>query len=131
MDVPRLDEVDGLKLQLAVDHFAQEMSGFYSVGSSQDDCSICSCRHFRCPVVFTVSLFSAAAIGSVGHDIGRHGAVITVVEPKERNTGNNTVPQMELTAHVARSHVTGMDDKHELFKGWRVPSLGITIVGER
>ena len=42
------------------------------------------------------------------------------------------IPAVELTAYAAHSHKGAMnhDDSQAVFKGWRVPCLGLTVVGK-
>ncbi|KIM51912.1 hypothetical protein SCLCIDRAFT_33086 [Scleroderma citrinum Foug A] len=42
-------------------------------------------------------------------------------------TGNSAIPEVELIGHFARSFAQG--DHLKRLDGWRVPGLGLTIVG--
>ncbi|KAH8999519.1 hypothetical protein EDB92DRAFT_1941159 [Lactarius akahatsu] len=76
---------------------------------------------------------TAAAIGGVyfdGHYCGPHKAVTCVVEFKNELVDINSMPMIELTGYVARSRKQSSDyQSGPLFKGWNVPSLGLTVVG--
>lgn len=121
-DVPHFDEVDGTKLQLAVDDFLKRCPVFFSVEDHRRAAALSALDAiFAAPSGTKIPPFSAAAIGSVGHNIGTHGAVIVITAVGNENTENNAMPGIEITAHVMRSHVTVLDDKRELFEGWWYP----------
>ncbi|KAJ2932852.1 hypothetical protein H1R20_g4247, partial [Candolleomyces eurysporus] len=78
---------------------------------------------------------SAAAIGSVrsdghsvGHSVGRHDGPVTVVEFKNELTGITALPHVEAVAYVAHLHAC-IDGRRQLLQKWRIPCLGITIIG--
>lgn len=73
----------------------------------------------------------AEPMGSVrtdGHNTATHGAGTIVVEFRNKIAGINAIPQVELACHVARLNSTKVDE--QLYLGWRIPCLGLTIVGE-
>jgi len=39
-------------------------------------------------------------------------------------------PVVELTSYVAHSHTSAMKHYESVFRNWRVPCLGITVVGK-
>ena len=51
-----------------------------------------------------------------------------VVEFRNKIAGINAIPQVELACYVARLNSTKVDE--QLYLGWRIPCLGLTIVGE-
>ena len=65
-----------------------------------------------------------------GHCNGPHGAVSCIVKFKNELVDTHSIPLVELTSCVARSHARAMNHHRELYMGWRVPCLGITIVGK-
>ncbi|KAF8958694.1 hypothetical protein BDZ97DRAFT_1840869 [Flammula alnicola] len=132
-DVPGLSEVNVSELQNAVDEFAQKMCCFYdnedgrrTVALPALDCI------FSARTGTTIPSLHAAAIGSIrtdGHNVAEHGGGALVAKFKNRSAGNNAIPEVELTGYAARLHATGMEDHQDLFERWRVPSLGLTVVG--
>ncbi|KAH9065131.1 hypothetical protein EDB83DRAFT_2675115 [Lactarius deliciosus] len=76
---------------------------------------------------------TVAAIGGVctsGHHCGPHKAVTCVVKFKNELVDISSMPMIELTGYVARSHKESLDyQSGPLFKGWNVPSLGLTVIG--
>jgi hypothetical protein len=75
---------------------------------------------------------TSASIGSVrsdGHSVGPGGVPLTVVEFKNNLTGIKADPCVEAVAYVTHLHMA-MEKNDDLFRGWRLPCLGITIVGE-
>ncbi|KAF8954989.1 hypothetical protein BDZ97DRAFT_1861950 [Flammula alnicola] len=131
-DVPGLSEVNISELQKAVDDFTQKMCCFYdnedgrrTVGLSALDCI------FSARTGTTIPSLHAAAIGSVrtyGHNVAKHGGVALIAGFKNRSAGNNAIAEVELTGYVAHLHATGMEEHQDIFEGWRVPSLGLTVV---
>ncbi|KAJ2935505.1 hypothetical protein H1R20_g1589, partial [Candolleomyces eurysporus] len=116
----------------AVDNFAETMSRFYRHEDERRDAGlpllniILAIRGDSA----TPSL-SAAAIGSVrsnGHSVGRHDGPITVVEFKNELTGIIALPHVEAVAYVAHLHAR-IDGRRQLFQKWRIPCLGITVIG--
>ena len=73
-----------------------------------------------------------AAVRTDGHYNGEHGAASCVVEFKNELVGISSIPVVELTSYVAHSHTEAMNrpDRERLFQGWRVPCLGLTVVGK-
>ncbi|KAI6026765.1 hypothetical protein BKA83DRAFT_4247507 [Pisolithus microcarpus] len=89
-------------------------------------------RIFKARRDIRIPSLHASAIGSViidGHNDAAHGAGTTVVKFKNRITGISAIPEVELTGYVARLNLRGMEVHRKLHLGWRVPYLGLIIVG--
>ena len=65
-----------------------------------------------------------------GHIIGNHGGAAMIVVFKNEIAGITSVPVVEATAYAAQTHKVHMESHKKVFLGWRVPCLGITVVGE-
>ncbi|KAF8804084.1 hypothetical protein BYT27DRAFT_7108055, partial [Phlegmacium glaucopus] len=132
-DVPGLSEVNALELQKAVDDFAQKMCLFYDNEDEQRTATLPALdRIFSARTGTTIPSLHAAAIGSVrsdGHNVAKHGGGALVAEFKNQSAGNKAIAEVELTGYVARLHATGMKEHQDLFERWKVPSLGLTVVG--
>jgi hypothetical protein len=129
-------------LEFRINDFADEMASFYETESA---------RRFTAIPAMDI-LFSAFAregetdpfsggpfLGgafdppmSVGRVKGEHGAMSCIVLFKNESCDTEVMPHTELTNHVAHSFNAAMTQgrNDQLFQGWRVPCLGITIVGE-
>ncbi|KAF8343363.1 hypothetical protein F5887DRAFT_1283597 [Amanita rubescens] len=113
-DVPGMADIDVMKLHREVDDSTLPQQHFLGTSRYQDP-----------PL-------SAAAIdsgNSDGYNTGPHRAATAVVDIKNRITGINAIPYVELACYVVRLNATGMGNHPELFQQWRVPCLGLTIVG--
>ena len=62
--------------------------------------------------------------------MGKHGGGGVVTEVKNRAANYNAIAEMEVAGYVAHLHANGMEEHQELFERWRVPCLGLTVVGE-
>ena len=67
---------------------------------------------------------------SDGHCDGPHGAVSCIVRPKNELVDVHPMPLVGLSTLVVRSYAQSIKSHKKLYKGWRVPCLGITIVGK-
>lgn len=67
---------------------------------------------------------------SDGHCDGPHGAVSCIVRFKNELVDVHSMPLVELSTLVVRSYAQSIKSHKKLYKGWRVPCLGITIVGK-
>ena len=132
-DIKNLPDVKAVELQLAVDKFAVSMCGFFTDEDKRREKGldllneIFAARKDRLHPTIT-----AGAIGSVrsdGHVVGGHGVATMIIEFKNRSTGNSGCPEVELVGYFARSFAKGVESQSERLKEWRVPGLGITVVG--
>lgn len=129
-DVPGLADVEVRELHDAVDDFATKMTGYFINEDERRDVGLnCLNKIFAARRATPIPPISAAAIGSIrsdGHNIAIHGSGTMGVEFKNSIAGINSLPTVELTGYVAR-----LDSKmdQQIYEGWRVPCLGLTIVG--
>ncbi|KDR69821.1 hypothetical protein GALMADRAFT_76982 [Galerina marginata CBS 339.88] len=132
-DVPGLAEVNILELHKAVDDFALKMCRFYDNDDERRTAALPALNCiFSARTGTTIPSLLAAAIGSLrtdGHNVTKHGGGALIAQFKNRSAGINAIPEVELTGYVAHSHATGMEEHQDLFERWRVPSLGLTVVG--
>jgi hypothetical protein len=81
-------------------------------------------------------MIMAASIGSThmdGHYDGPHGVASCIFEFKDELVDISAIPEVELSAYAARSHKQSIESSQkakEVFLGWSVPCLGITVVGK-
>jgi hypothetical protein len=135
-NVPGLADVEVLKLREVVDDLASKMTGYFSKEDGRMDAALpCLNCIFEARRGIKIPPLSPTAIGSVGtdgHNIATHSAGTMTVEFKNWSTGISALPQIELVCYVARLNATGMNDeaRRQLFLRWRVPCVGLTIVGE-
>jgi hypothetical protein len=129
-DVPGLADIDDRELQHAVDDLATKMTAYFTDENNRRDTALpCLNRIFSARSVTKIPQLFPAAIGSIlsdGHNIAVHGSGTMAVEFKNALAGISSLPPIELTGYVARLD-TRMDER--LYLGWRVPCLGLTIVG--
>ena len=126
-------DVYWLQLETAVDSFAVAMTKFYSDESRRRSAGLETLNKIfsfrdRQPLM-------AAAIGNVrtdGHYNGPHGAASCIVKFKNELVDIHSIPVVELTSYAAHSHAEAMGSPigRALFQGWRVPCLGLTVVGK-
>jgi hypothetical protein len=136
-DVPGLDEVDVPKLQRAVDDLASKMTGYFDSEDDRRDAALpCLTRIFSARTGIKIPRLHAAAIGSArsdGHNTAAYGPGSMVVKFKNEITGINAHPHIEAACYFAHLNVKEIaEDKarEQLYLRWRVPCVGLTIVGE-
>ncbi|KAH9000546.1 hypothetical protein EDB86DRAFT_518108 [Lactarius hatsudake] len=129
-DVPVLADIQVAKLRMEVDALATEMARFFEKESQRRDKGL---KHLK--DIFAsrwgtqIPQISASAIGSVasdGHNVASDGTSSIVVEFKNSNTEISAVPQVKVAGFVAHLNAAL---KKEAYLQWRVPCLGLTIVG--
>ena len=134
--VPGLSDVDVHQLRQRVDDLASEMTKYFDNEDARRDAGLPLVdRIFSARRGTTIPGLHASAIGSAksdGHNVGNHGAGTLVVEFKNWITDITCLPQVELTCYFARLIANQMGDTahRQIFLGWRVPCLGLTIVGK-
>lgn len=72
--------------------------------------------------------FTAAYTGSAttdGQHTGQHGVITIIDEFKNRPTGNSAIPEIEIVRYFAQ----GKEILQKRADRWKVPGLGIAIVG--
>ena len=133
-DVSGLSEVNMIELAKAVDDLALKMSRFFENDDRRRDAALPILnRIFAARVGATIPSLHASVIGSVrtdGHNVGKHGGAGIVIEFKNCAANNNAIAEVEMAGYVAHLHSKGMEVHKELFERWRVPCLGMTVVGE-
>jgi hypothetical protein len=135
-DVPGLADIDVVKLQTEVDELASKMNEYYNHEDDRREAALpCLTRIFSARRGIQIPPLYAAAIGSVrsnGHNLATHGAGTMVAEFKNGITGISAIPQVELACYVAHLNATmnSTGARRRLYLGWRVPCVGLTIVGE-
>ena len=132
-DVPGLADVDVLMLRKEVDDLASKMTGYFNNEDDQRDAALpCLDCIFSVRGGITIPKLAAAAIGSDGYNIATHGTGTMAVKVKNWSTGTTSLPQIELVCYIVRLDARGMDDniRRQLYLQWRVPCLGLTIIGE-
>lgn len=108
-------------LERNADHFAEQMTKFY-----QDEDLRATHGLEALGRILGVSLILANT--DCGHYYGPHNAATFVV--KFQNEHIYSMAMVELTSHIAHLHKQSLDQYGALFKGWNVPSLGLTVVGK-
>jgi hypothetical protein len=133
-DVPGLADVKVPELRTAVDGLATEMSKYFEKEHQQRDNGL-----DRLNLIFdaregtSIPPISASVIGPVmsdGHNItgvGDGSTTSIVVDFKNSQALISAVPQAEAVGYVGHLH---KQLAKEAFLQWRVPCLGLTIVGK-
>ena len=67
---------------------------------------------------------------SDGHVNGEHGAMVFCLECENELSAASCEPIAKLISYIATSFQSRADDHPEPFRRWRVPALGVTLVGE-
>jgi hypothetical protein len=120
-------------LELAVDSFAEEMTSFYE---TEDERKMAGVRALNAILSLeghdrlSPSSIDSSRMHSDGHYNGPHDAISCIVEIKNELIDISSIPLVELTSFVAHSHAQAMERHQALYLGWRVPCLGITVVGK-
>ena len=134
-DVPGLADVDVEELEDAVDDLASKMTGFFSNDDDRRNEALPILnRVFSARRRIEIPQLYAAAIGSVqtgGHNIA-NGVATMIAEFKNWSADISSLPEMEVLCYPARPNARQMNDEafRQLFLRWRVPCVGLTIVGE-
>ena len=121
-NVEGFNDVKASELQNAVDEFAQSMCGFFETEDEKRETGL-----VRLNKIFAARKDDSVPRTPVRHYTGDHGVVTMVYKFKNWPTGNSAIPEVELVGHFARFFAQG--DHLRRLDGWRVPGLGLTIVG--
>ncbi|KAI6006859.1 hypothetical protein EDD15DRAFT_2514757 [Pisolithus albus] len=131
LDVPGLADIDTTKLLSKVDEFASKMNKDYPNEDFRREAVLPYLnRIFKARRGIEIPPLHAPAIGSVRsgvHNDAPHGTGTMVVVFRNSLAGIDAIPEVELTGYVAHLNVKGIHRK--LYLGWRVPCLGLIIVG--
>jgi hypothetical protein len=119
------------ELEFAVDDFAEQMTVIHDEDDKRREClhALNEILSLHRGSKLTVADINCGA-HSDGYYDGPHDAVSCVVVFKSELVNVNSIPVVELTGHVAHSHAQSMKHFKELYSGWRVPCLGLSIVGK-
>jgi hypothetical protein len=120
-------------LELAVDNFAELMTVFYNNGDVRKMKGLFALNEnlsLNGRNKLAAASIDSTPIHSDGHYNGSHDAVSCIVEFKNELVDISSMPLVELTGYVAHSHAQSMARHEDLYMGWRVPCLGMTIVGK-
>jgi len=132
-NVEDVNDVKVSDLQFAVDNFAQLMCGFFDVEYQRRDAGLPALdKIFAARKDGSRAEIKAEAIGSVttdGHYTGDHGVATMVYEFKNWSTDISALPEIQLVGYFAHSFAREAAKYSGKLDGWRVPGLGVTIVG--
>ena len=67
---------------------------------------------------------------SEAHYDRSHDAASCAIQFKNELIGITSMPMIELAGYAAHSHKGAMERHREVFSSWRVPCLGLTVVGK-
>ncbi|KAI0252130.1 hypothetical protein BJV78DRAFT_1352562 [Lactifluus subvellereus] len=119
-------------LEMAVDSFAEKMANIYDNEADRREEGLRALNKILSLRGGGVNKPMAASIGtcrSGGHYDGPHEAASCVIVFKNELVDISAMPMVELTTYAAHSHKQAMERSREVFSGWRVPCLGLTVVG--
>ena len=121
------------KVKLAVNTFAEAMTAFFKTENERRTKGLNALNailsldgHHE----LAAACVDSSRICTDGHFNGPHEAISCIVEFKNELVDINSIPLVELVGYVAHSHAQSIQSHRKLYMGWRVPSLGLTVVGE-
>ena len=130
-DVPGLVDVKAAELRTAVGRLATKMTELTETEEDRREQGLVCLREiFTARQGVEIPQISSSAIGSIssdGHNIRKDGTSSIVVVFEKLQTGTPTLPQVEVAGYFA--HLNARLNP-EVYRQWRVPCLGMTIVGE-
>ena len=131
--VPGEADIHEGELRKKVNALADAMTRFYRSNGER-------CSRFRehLEVVFDIprgSIISSKTpdceTASDGHVDGAHGAMVLCLECTNEVSTASCEPAVRLVSNVAASFRSRADSRYqELFQRWRVPVLGVTLIGK-
>jgi len=132
INIPQLEKIDEPRFAQNVDRFLQLMGSYYLKEDARrneglkiiNDILTSRSDAGNIPPLAASSILNYR---SDGHMVGPHGGAVCVTEFKDEIHSISSVPYVEATAYAAQTHTAVIP---ALFRGWRVPCLGLTIVGE-
>ena len=120
-------------LEVAVNYFAEAMTSFFeseaerkTTGLNALNAILSTGSHTK----LTTASVDSNRICSGGYYNGPHGAISCIVEFRNELVDVNSIPLVELVSCVAHSHAQSIKSHKDIYMGWRVPCLGLTVVGE-
>ncbi|KAK7454499.1 hypothetical protein VKT23_011253 [Stygiomarasmius scandens] len=125
--VPSLQSVDQGVLAEKAELFCNAMVRFFdNQDQRRDRCLECLKDIFSASgKQYHIAAASMGPIQSDGHSVEKHRAIV-FVQVKNEDTNNQSNPRVQMTSYFAHS-LKHLDS--ELFLKWRVPGLGLTLVG--
>lgn len=121
------------KLELAVNTFAEAMTTFFGTenergtrGLNALNAILSLHRHQE----RTAVCVDSSRICTDGHLNEPHEAISCIVEFKNELVDVSSIPLVELVSCVAHSRAQSIQSRKEPYMGWRVPCLGLTVVGK-
>ena len=132
IDVPGLCDVDVHRLRKRVDDLASEMTEYFDNEDAWRDAGLPLIDRIFSARRGTAIPGLCGSAKSDDHNVASHGAGTLVVELKNWITDITCLPQVELTCYFARLIASRMGDtaRRQIFLGWGVPCLCLTIVGK-
>ena len=136
--VPGQDKILERELWNNVGAFMEEMAKFHGSEAEQQSAVIDHLHeilHAHKNPEAVGGLISASKIGSRqiisdGHLNGAHKAMVFCFECKNELSNIPCEPSTELVSYIASSFREQFNGEHQsLFRGWRVPALGMTQIG--
>jgi len=132
INIPQLEKIDEPRFAQNVDRFLQLMGSYYLKEDARrneglkiiNDILTSRSDAGNIPPLAASSILNYR---SDGHMVGPHGGAVCVTEFKNEIHSISSVPYVEATAYAAQTHTAVIP---ALFRGWRVPCLGLTIVGK-
>jgi hypothetical protein len=118
----------------AVDAFAEKMTDIYPAELERREAGLNALNsiffldgHHQLMVAFIDTVHTD------GHCNGPHGAASCIVKFRDEPADIKSIPEVELTGYAAHSHkqsIKTSEKGKKVLLGWRVPCLGLTIVGK-
>ncbi|KAF8318057.1 uncharacterized protein EI90DRAFT_3293412 [Cantharellus anzutake] len=131
LEVPGEKDFPEDKLKEDVNALANEMTKFFNKEDQRRS------KFMRClepilkvpPNSIKASMLPSSRKISDGHLDGEHGAMVICIECKNELSSASCEPNPQLASYIATSFAKQAEDQPELFQRWRVPALGVTLVG--
>ena len=131
---PLQDERQRCDLENHVDLFAESMASFYNREVDRQNKGLKDLNKIFSVLNANLPDLAASSIGSVqtdGHFLGKQGEAAIITQFQEET--DDVVVTAQLGGYDATALRRALElnpDKEELFQRWRIPCLGISIVGE-
>ena len=132
INIPQLNKIDEPQFVQNVDRFLQLMGSYYMKENARRNEGLkiindILTSHSDAGNIPPLAVSSILNYRSDSHMVGSHGGAVCVTEFKNEIHSILSVPYVEATAYAAQTHMAVIP---ALFRGWRVPCLGLTIVGK-
>ncbi|KAG5649281.1 hypothetical protein H0H81_004858 [Sphagnurus paluster] len=133
-DVPGLDKVDRNKVKVKVDEFAEHMCPLDDLEEEMSDKGLesiqgifqaCPGTQIRRPYLTSYYHFPE----DHDHDtLGNHGGADFIVGFQNHPLEGSPMPVLLTVACAAQTHRCNMNPYEDVYNGWRVPSLAMTVI---